>query len=311
MTEIAFQEIRYIKLGPGGRWERACLDQGELHFGYAAVPHELCAAGDWEGVVRRLVETEGKVLAKARDARREIRDFYTLGPDCLWITFAHGHLWWTYAEPEVQWLGGDGVAHGPRSRTAIGGWRNTDLKGSPLRFDALSTRLTKVAAYRQTICRIEAQAYLLRRITGTEEPLIAAARQARAATIGAAEAMIANLHWADFETLVDLIFSRTGWQRSSRVGGFQKDIDLVVQECATGERAFVQVKSRAGAAQLQDYIRRFDSAGTYDRLFFVCHTETDRLDAADRRDLHIWTGSRLADLTVKAGLFDWLIEKSA
>jgi len=117
-------------------------------------------------------------------------------------------------------------------------------------------------------------------------------------------------HWADFETLVDLIFSRTGWQRISRVGGAQKDIDLVVRDVATGERAFVQVKSRAGATVLQDYVQRFESAGLYDRMFFVCHTESDRLDANLRDDLHLWSGRRLAELSVSTGLFDWLLEKS-
>lgn len=58
--------------------------------------------------------------------------------------------------------------------------------------------------------------------------------------------MIASLHWADFETLVDLMFARMGWQRVSRVGGSQKDTDLVLIQPATGEAAFVQVKSKAG-----------------------------------------------------------------
>ena len=84
----------------------------------------------------------------------------------------------------------------------------------------------------------------------------------------------------------------------------------MVQDIATGARAFVQVKSPACAAVLQDYIKRFDRAGLYDRMFFVCHTETDRLDPNGREDLHLWAGSRLAELSVKAGLFDWLIKKS-
>ena len=31
--------------------------------------------------------------------------------------------------------------------------------------------------------------------------------------------MIAELHWADFEIMVDLIFARGGWQRTSVLGG--------------------------------------------------------------------------------------------
>ena len=82
------------------------FEKGEMHFSHASVPHALCAEGDWEKVTRFLVDTDGRSLGKARDATREIREFYTLGADCLWITFADGHLWWAFADPEVIWLGG-------------------------------------------------------------------------------------------------------------------------------------------------------------------------------------------------------------
>jgi hypothetical protein len=172
------KEIRYIKLGPGGAWERASIERGELQFGYAKVSHEPCLEGDWEQVARHLRALEVTAVA---NACREIRDFYTLGADCLWITLADGHLWWTFAEPEVHWLGSAGREHGVRLRRTIGGWRNTDLAGRPLRKDQLSTRLTKIEAYRGTICRIEDADYLKRRIQGIEEPLATRAREARAA----------------------------------------------------------------------------------------------------------------------------------
>ena len=112
------------------------------------------------------------------------------------------------------------------------------------------------------------------------------------------------------ETLVDLIFARAGWQRISRVGGTQADTDLVLEQPTTGETAFVQVKSKAGQAVLDDYISRF-RRGTYDRLFFICHSPTGTLSVDDAAGIHIWAGDRLADASVKAGLFDWLTERSA
>ncbi len=126
-----------------------------------------------------------------------------------------------------------------------------------------------------------------------------------------ANEMIAGLHWTDFETLVDLIFARTGWQRISRVGGTQADTDLVLEQPTTGETAFVQVKSKAGQAVLDDYIGRFRRSGTYDRMFFVCHSPAGTLSVDDTAGVHIWAGDRLADAAVKAGLFDWLTERSA
>jgi len=302
--------VRYIKLGPGNAWADTCLTKGELHFGYRTVPHELCAAaaasGDWSAVEAHLA-AEGR---KVKDARREIEDFYTLGPDTLWITFADGNLWWAFAESEVTWIGTEIDGSGARVRRTAEGWRKVDIAGEPLKIDALSSKLTQIAAYRQTICRVKPAEYLLRRINAEEEPILVEARKAKAGLIEVANRMIANLHWADFETLVDLIFARSGWQRSSRVGETQADVDLILEQPTTGETAFVQVKSKAGQSVLDDYVDRFRRAGTFDRFFFICHSPTTAL-AANDRDLHVWTGDRLADVAVKNGLFDWIAERSA
>src|SRR5207237_1101979 len=83
--------------------------------------------------------------------------------------------------PKVTWLGGDAGHHGERVRKTIGGWRNTDINGLPLRIDTLSTRLTQVANYRRTICGVGPKDYLLRRINGTVEPLIQKGSKARRA----------------------------------------------------------------------------------------------------------------------------------
>jgi hypothetical protein len=309
MDPINPKEVRYIKLGRGGIWVEPSFERNELHFGYRTVSHELCQRGDWDAVVRSFTE-DGRSLGKAKDSTREIRDFYTLGPDCLWITFAGRHLHWAFAEREVIWLGLAEDGQGARMRKTVDGWHKVNINGDPLRFDSLSTRLTQVAAYRQTVCSVRESDYLLRRINGVEEPVVARAREARSAIAVVANEMIAGLHWADFETLVDLIFARAGWQRVSRVGGTQADTDLVLEQPTTGEIAFVQVKSKAGQGVLDDYIGRFRRNERYDRMFFVCHSPKGTLWVEDTAGIHIWVGDALADAAVKAGLFDWLTERS-
>lgn len=42
-------------------------------------------------------------------------------------------------------------------------------------------------------------------------PILATATSARASMLSSASEMIAALHWADFEIMVDLIFARGGW----------------------------------------------------------------------------------------------------
>ena len=310
MDPIDCRHMRYIKLGEGGAWAEAAIERGQVPFGYAKIPHEVCLAGDWDAVGEAMTVQYGREGGRKTQSVREVRDYYTLGGDCLWITFARRRLWWAFAAPEVTWVGTQTAVPYPRARRTVDGWHDSDITGQPLLMDALSSNLTQLVGYRQTICKVAPQDYALRRINGAEEPALARAREARAAMIGVATEMIANLHWADFETLIDLIFARGGWQRVSRLGETQRDVDLIVEQPTTGECAFVQVKSRANQAVLDDYVDRFREAGIYDRMFFTCHSPRGALQAPDGEPVHLWIGEQLAEAAVKAGLFDWVVAKS-
>lgn len=309
--KISADTVRYIKLGKGGRWQDIAIDQGELHFGYKNATHQLALAGDAENIKQHLMGLGRDIQAASRDAT-EVLDFYELGSDCLWITFARDHLWWTFAATEVTWTGGDGQNSGERTRKTIGGWRNTDVNGVPLRTNTLSTMLTKVAGYRRTICKVEAQDYLLRRINGLQEPFVEKSTLARDALIALITEGLGILHWADFETLVDVMFARSGWHRASAIGGNQKLVDMELEQPTTSERAAVQVKSRASQKTLDQYVAKVDEADRFDRFFFVCHTPDMELAApAGRSDIHVWTGRELAATVLRMGLQDWVFEKVA
>ncbi len=243
---------------------------------------------------------------------RELRDFHTLGPDCMWITFARGHLWWGFAEPDVFRTSGTSPSEGAIYRKVIGGWRNTDVEDRPLTVEGLSSKLTQLAGYRSTMCNVAEADYLLRRINAEEEPVVAAARAARQALVDASAGLIRQLHWADFETFVDLIFSRAGWRRVSRLGGRMKDIDLMLEQPLTGERASVQVKSAADQSVLNACVAVFEASASASRFFFVCHSPRSALTApadSDRR-VYLWAMEQLASAAVDQGLVDWLIERA-
>jgi len=307
---IIAKEVRYIRLGKSrGLWEQLSLDGGELHFGYGGISHAMALAGDASAIMRKSIQ-RGRNPKTAMEDARQVLDFYQLGAGCLWITFARGHMWWTFAKPKVIWRGGGGKKHGERIRHSSGGWRNTDLNGIPLRIDSMSTRLTQIASYRRTICRVGPKDYLLRRINGTVEPLVRKSTNARKLMLDVITEAIASLHWEDFETLIDVIFARSGWHRASAIGGKQAIVDLLLEQPVTGERAAVQVKSRADAGRLRAFIDKADAVGTYNRLFFACHSPVGRLSApAGRTDIHIWSGRELAATALRAGLADWVMEK--
>lgn len=309
---VTAQSVRYIKLGRKSHgWEDRSLDHGEIHFGYGKASHEQALAGDAKKIKDHLIALGRKPQAAARDAQ-EVLDFYQLGVDCLWITFARGQLWWTFAEPEVTWIGAATHNAGERMRRSIGGWRSTDIHGKPLQIHSLSTKLTKVQTYQRTICGVEAQDYLLRRINGIEEPLIAKSSQARDALLEVLAEAISTLHWKDFETLVDVVFARSGWHRASAIGGTQKLVDVVLEQPTTGELAAVQVKSAASQKVFEGFIDEADATARFDRLFFVCHSPKGALEVpADRSDIHLWVGRDFARIVLRLGLTDWVMEKIA
>ncbi len=307
---ISASTVRYIKLGSGA-WVDIALEKGELHFGYGGIPHDLALTLDRDAIKRFCIE-QGSDPRTAAENARQVIDFYSLGEDCLWITFARGYLWWTFASPDVHWLGtAKDSSHGERMRKSVGGWKHVDINGQVLATESLSTKLTQVGNYRRTICAVGAREYLLRRLNGTEDPVVAAANVARESLIDAISGAIGLLHWADFETLVDIVFTRNGWHRSSALGGRQKTIDLELEQPTIGERVAVQVKSKASQQTLDDYIGRVDKIGIYDRLFFVCHSAQGEISAPGRADVQVWTGRAFAALVLKAGLHDWVVEKIA
>ncbi len=300
--------IRYIKLGRRGRWEVASLDRQELHFGHGKVSHKLALTLDREKIQNFRVST-GRDKRAAADDAREIIDFYSLDQRCLWITFARGHMWWTFAEPKVRWVGGGGDTQGERVRNCVERWKNFDLKNNPLAIETLSTKLTKVASYRRTICSIEHEEYLLRRINGIVEPLVLRTNQALHELADVTKKALAGLDWRDFETLVDIIFARSGWHRISALGGTQKSNDIILENPITGERCAVQIKSSADQKSLEKFVVQADETGKFNRVFFVCHSPKENLLMDERPDVHIWDAGTLSQTAIRLGLSNWIIER--
>lgn len=305
---IAAASVRYIKLGAGGSWENSSFDNGRIEWGLQSDPHDIALKGDWAAVAEHYAEgglKGGVATAYANEARA----FYTSSIDTLWITFARGRMWWAFAETEVNWLGGEGTQHGTRSRNTVSGWHDCDVAGIVLNADRLSTKLTQLASYRRTSCQVKERELCLRYINDEPDMDASAVTDARLHLEQAVEKLIARLGWADFELLVDLILTRSGWQRVSSLGGTLKDVDLIMEQPLTGERMAVQVKSSADQRVVNDYAERL-AARTEERLLLVCHSPIGKLVApqvADRRSLTLMTGAEIARRAIGCGLTSWII----
>ncbi|WP_394206056.1 hypothetical protein [Shewanella waksmanii] len=299
-------KVRYIKLGDSGKWEKSCLENDQVvRLGYNSPYHNESLNGEWD-VVRNfwLGERKNNSGAATRDIN-QIRDFYELSETDLWITFYQRKLYWCHAKKEVTELD-----DGSRIRKVIGAWSSCDKQGNPLTIENIDGRVTKVQGYRGTICSVELEDYLIRKINGEPQPEVEAAKKSLLLLKNNVEGLIKGLWWSDFELLIDLIFSQSGWQRISVLGKTEKDIDLDVFSPVSQKRAFVQVKSTTNSNQFNEYCEIYKEYKQYNEMYFVYHTfdGTKDLVINDPR-ITVWDISRVADLVINAGLISWLIEK--
>ncbi len=298
---------RYIKLGSRGSWE-AALDEGTLEWGGDLDPLDVAETHDW-GAAKQHYIAQNVSPGTATSYVRELREFCTLGSETLWITFARDRLWWAFAEPHVLRREAPTASQGKLARRATSPWRSTDIFGKPLIQSDLSSALTKIAGYPRTMAKIEgARDYLFRLLNAEADPNLAAAQASLAYLHSSFTPIIQQLHWSDFELLVDLIFARAGWQRVSRLGGTMKDHDLILEQPITRKRVSVQVKSRADQKTLERYSASF-AANDCSQLFFITHNDAPLRLSQD--GVTCWSVAEVAQQTVAAGLSQWLLDRAA
>lgn len=298
--------VRYIKLGVGGKWEKECLTNGVIRFGFGSATAKrfpLCCAHNWNQLRKDILSDPRMTEGVATRFTNETQKFFEDNGTTLWITFGEEQLWWGFltTDPSVRHTDGNGV-----QRTVNGGWKNADLNGEKLTKDNLSGALVKLAAYRGTSCDVDVADYVIRRINGLTIPQVERAIAALTTMKSSVLEIMRLLGDRDFEILVDLVFTSSGWRRVGVVGKTQKTLDLDLELPSTGERAFVQVKSKTTTSELADYVNRFEGNALHERMFYVFHS--GEAQTANKR-VKVIGPEKLAELVVEAGLAGWLIRK--
>jgi len=300
----SFRNAYYVKLGTGGRWADESIERGILRFGWSGIPLAEIHAGAWDQIRDRLAREHSNKGTVTADTAR-LRDIVTSGPLDVWVTFHDSRLWWGRL--------GQGRAREDRTskyRTMSVPWRDTDAHGRRLLLHEIPGALSQTQASRGTVCSVKARDALERLLNGEASPAYHAVEQARTALVGEAAAAIRELHWKDFETLVDLVFRNAGWRRRSMLGQTMKFADLELEEPITGELYQVQVKSRADANEFRAYADAFSGSG-YRRLYFVVHSPSENLSLLTdlSEDVALVLPDRLSEWVVDAGLVSWLLAK--
>lgn len=303
---IEFEHAYYVKLGREGRWEKSSIQDGLVRVGWREVPLRDIVAGDWRAVRARIEKGTSDKGAATRDLHA-LQRIKNSTPKDVWITFYEGHLWWCRLREGAMQEDADS-----RFRRTEAGWSNKDLAGRSLHFSRVPGGLIKTQGFRGTVCAVADGKRLERLINGEVSSEWLAVSQARSGLEENIGAAIRLLHWRDFEVLVDLVFRQLGCRRVGELGRMQRQIDLDLQEPISGDRYQVQIKAKAGKAELAECAEAF-APGSYRRFYLVVHTPDSSLDEVEEEDeaaVHVIGPRQLATMVVDAGLITWVMDKT-
>lgn len=308
MTKIKANKVLFIKLGQGGKFETECIEQNQtLRLGYREVDHNFCINGQWQKVHNYFTTEENSKTFVATSHTNQIKQFYEEDEKTLWITFYANKLWWCFSKPKITLL-----PDKTKIRPVIGKWSDKDINGNVLLSGNISGKLLKTQGFRGTICSVPEEKYALAKINCKQIQEVVDVEQAMFDLKSKLTLLIQNLQWKDFETLVDLIFRQAGWQRVGDTGKTQKTLDLELFAPVTGERAIVQIKAQSNLAQFLSYQDRFATMNDYDKFFYVVHTAKNNLIAYENEtETKLHLVDKVAELTISAGLVEWVIKKTS
>lgn len=305
MIMIKASNALFIKLGGKGNWEKDCIEkENTIKLGFHNPYHNECLNGNWD-IIENYWLQHKKNKGKATETVSQIKYFYESPVDIMWITFYNRKLYWCFAENKVEIL-----EDGSRIRKVKGKWSSDDINGNPLFIENLSGKLTKVQGFRGTICSVKEFEYLMDKINCAKQPEIQDAENAILNLKEKLKPLIQRLTWKDFELLVDLIFTASGWQRISVVGKTEKYIDMELISPVNNKKAFVQIKSQSTFDEFINYKKKFIEMGQYDEMYYVVHTPDTKLDNVKKeKNIEVITLDKITDLIMNAGLTNWLIKK--
>jgi hypothetical protein len=307
MEKIKPAKALFIKLGEAGKYEKDCIENDCLRLDYREVDHDFCIKGDWNKVYSYYVEVEKAKPFVATSHTNQIKQFYEEDQHTLWITFFANKLWWCYSIPEINLL-----SDNTKVRPVIGSWSDKDVNGVPLLAGNISGKLLKTQGFRGTICSVPEQEYCLSKINGEQLVEVVEVESSLNVLKNKLAKLIQNLHWKDFETLIDLIFRQAGWQRVADKGKTQKTLDLDLLAPVTGERAIVQIKSRSDLKEFLFYSGEFAKMTQYDQFFYVVHSADSSLyNFENSSEVKLYRIDKIAELTISSGLVEWVIKKTS
>jgi len=304
---LTAEHAYYLKLGRAGSWAEDSIRHSKARIEWKSTPLAQINAGEWPAIKKALQATSKTTGSGTADANALERFCRSTEAD-VWVTFHDSKLWWgrlkngPVTEDETS-----------KYREVLGGWRDRSLKNDLLLANQIPGRISQLQGFRGTICNVRDRDTLLRLLSGERSTEYLALAKSKNVLVANTAHAIQNLHWKDFELLVDLVFRQSGWRRVSVLGETMKSVDIELEDPITGDQYQVQVKARATKKTASTCKEQF-SGSAFRKYYLVVHTpEPELLDATDLDDddFELILPERLARMVVDGGLTSWLLDKIA
>jgi hypothetical protein len=306
--EVTSSKALFIRLGKGSSFFDECRAKRIVMLDYRDVDHQLCLNEDWEAVryhyINEIETTEGA----SSNHIKQLQHFYGANAETIWITFHENKMWWCKASQDIEQ-----TLENLKIKSSLDGWSDRDINGNTLFMSNINSGISAKRGFLGTICEYnEADTdYIVRIINGKRTEANISATERFNALEEALIPLIQSLTWSDFELLVDLIIRHVGWGRVSKVGGTQKTVDIDLVDPLTGEKAWVQVKSRATKKSFEEYKDKLPDNG---KLFFFAHSPAQDLkdikESPANTNAYLLFAEEIAKLAMSAGLADWIITRT-
>jgi hypothetical protein len=310
MKRIDFKNAYYIKLGRGGGWEESSIQENKIRIGWKEWPLEEINRGEWEKLKKEYQRGRKSKGASTTDLNALKIIVKSTSAD-VWVTFHKSQLWWCR-------LGENRVFEDNISkyRLVSNKWHNTDINNNVILVNQIPGSIAKIQRFAGTLCKIKEIDTLRRLINNEPSEAYKNISVIKSNLEKIVEECLKQLHWKDFEILVDLIFRNAGWRRVSLLGEAMKYTDIELVEPITNDMYQVQVKSKATLKEFEEYARDF-SVNNYRKLYFVVHSPerslaelaNDKHKQYSDKGIELILPERLGKMVVGYGLIDWLLKK--
>ena len=306
--EVTASNALFIRLGKGSSFFEKCRNKGQVMLDYREVDHQLCVSGNWEAVRGHYIDDIETTETASSNHIKQLKYFYSANAETIWITFHDNKMWWCKANVGIK-----KTSENLKIKSCESSWSDCDINGNILFMSNINGRITAKRGFLGTICEYgkDDTDYIIRKINGKRTKVNNNANDCFQKLEKALIPLIQSLTWSDFELLIDLVLRHVGWERVSKVGGTQKMLDIDLVDPLTGDRAWVQVKSKATKKSFEEYKDELPDNG---KLFFFAHSPTKDLikykKETPNTNANLLFAEEIAKLAMSAGLANWIITRT-